>query len=39
MFALLKLLCLFQISSTYKVGIMYCRAGQSSEEEMYNNGE
>ncbi|XP_041352798.1 signal-induced proliferation-associated 1-like protein 2 isoform X2 [Gigantopelta aegis] len=25
------------ISSTYKVGIMYCQDGQSSEEEMYNN--
>ena len=25
------------ISSTYKVGIMYCQTGQSSEEEMYNN--
>ena len=28
----------FQISKTYKFGIMYCRAGQSSEEDMYNNG-
>ncbi|XP_076464270.1 signal-induced proliferation-associated 1-like protein 2 isoform X2 [Babylonia areolata] len=25
------------ICTNYKVGIMYCRAGQSSEEEMYNN--
>ncbi|GFS11746.1 signal-induced proliferation-associated 1-like protein 1 [Elysia marginata] len=25
------------ISNTYKVGIMYCKANQSSEEEMYNN--
>ncbi|KAL8613785.1 hypothetical protein ACOMHN_029642 [Nucella lapillus] len=25
------------ICTTYKVGIMYCRAGQNSEEEMYNN--
>ncbi|XP_054262184.1 signal-induced proliferation-associated 1-like protein 1 isoform X2 [Macrosteles quadrilineatus] len=25
------------LSSHYKVGIMYCRAGQSTEEEMYNN--
>ncbi|KAK3584588.1 hypothetical protein CHS0354_040292 [Potamilus streckersoni] len=25
------------IWSTYKVGIMYCKAGQSTEEEMYNN--
>lgn len=22
---------------TYKVGVMYCRAGQATEEEMYNN--
>ncbi|CAG5133751.1 unnamed protein product, partial [Candidula unifasciata] len=25
------------ISNTYKVGIMYCRSAQASEEEMYNN--
>ncbi|XP_075225356.1 signal-induced proliferation-associated 1-like protein 2 [Lycorma delicatula] len=25
------------LSSHYKVGIMYCRANQSTEEEMYNN--
>nr|KAG5714573.1 hypothetical protein BaRGS_007019 [Batillaria attramentaria] len=25
------------ICTTYKVGIMYCRGGQSTEEEMYNN--
>ncbi|XP_043243340.1 signal-induced proliferation-associated 1-like protein 2 [Amphibalanus amphitrite] len=25
------------IFNRYKVGIMYCRAGQSTEEEMYNN--
>ncbi|XP_059160500.1 signal-induced proliferation-associated 1-like protein 2 isoform X2 [Physella acuta] len=25
------------ISNTYKIGIMYCKAGQSTEEEMYNN--
>ncbi|XP_031341496.1 signal-induced proliferation-associated 1-like protein 1 isoform X1 [Photinus pyralis] len=25
------------LTSNYKVGVMYCRAGQSSEEEMYNN--
>ncbi|XP_064624047.1 signal-induced proliferation-associated 1-like protein 1 [Lineus longissimus] len=25
------------ISKTYKVGIMYCKAGQCTEEEMYNN--
>ncbi|KAH9491427.1 Signal-induced proliferation-associated 1-like protein 2 [Bulinus truncatus] len=26
-----------QISNTYKVGIVYCKSGQSTEEEMYNN--
>lgn len=33
------LVLLMQISNTYKVGIMYCKAAQASEEEMYNNGE
>ncbi|KAJ8946477.1 hypothetical protein NQ318_004523, partial [Aromia moschata] len=27
------------LTNHYKVGIMYCRAGQNSEEEMYNNEE
>jgi hypothetical protein len=27
------------IYNRYKVGIMYCRAGQSTEEQMYNNGK
>lgn len=27
------------LTSNYKVGIMYCKAEQSSEEEMYNNEE
>ncbi|PNF19182.1 hypothetical protein B7P43_G09603 [Cryptotermes secundus] len=27
------------LTNHYKVGIMYCRAGQASEEEMYNNEE
>ncbi|XP_046388548.1 signal-induced proliferation-associated 1-like protein 3 [Ischnura elegans] len=27
------------LTTHYKVGIMYCRAGQSTEEEMYNNEE
>ena len=27
------------LTTHYKVGIMYCRAGQASEEEMYNNEE
>lgn len=26
-----------QLSFQRKVGVMYCMAGQSSEEEMYNN--
>ena len=33
-------LCVFaapQLSFQVKVGVMYCRAGQSTEEEMYNN--
>ena len=24
---------------TYKIGLVYCKAGQKTEEEMYNNGE
>lgn len=27
------------IYTRYKVGVLYCRAGQSTEEDMYNNGE
>ncbi|XP_030745763.1 signal-induced proliferation-associated 1-like protein 1 isoform X1 [Sitophilus oryzae] len=27
------------LTNNYKVGIMYCKAGQSTEEEMYNNEE
>lgn len=27
------------LNNHYKVGVMYCKAGQSSEEEMYNNEE
>jgi len=27
------------LSQQYKVGVMYCRAGQTLEEEMYNNEE
>lgn len=30
-------LLLPQLSFQVKVGVMYCRAGQSTEEEMYNN--
>lgn len=25
------------LTNTYKVGVLYCRAGQSTEEQMYNN--
>ncbi|XP_041988303.1 signal-induced proliferation-associated 1-like protein 1 [Aricia agestis] len=28
-----------RLTRQYKVGVMYCRAGQSTEEEMYNNRE
>lgn len=28
-----------QLCRKHKVGILYCKAGQSSEEEMYNNEE
>lgn len=28
---------LFQLSFQHKIGILYCKAGQSTEEEMYNN--
>lgn len=28
---------LMQLNFQRKVGVMYCRAGQSSEEDMYNN--
>lgn len=33
------LFCLnvFQLSFQHKVGVLYCKAGQSTEEEMYNN--
>ncbi len=32
-------LCLvvLQLSFQHKVGVLYCKAGQSTEEEMYNN--
>lgn len=36
LFTSLYLLCP-QLNYQQKVGIMYCRAGQSTEEEMYNN--
>jgi len=28
-----------QSSKAYKIGIMFCRRGQATEEEMYNNGQ
>lgn len=28
-----------QLSQKHKVGVLLCRAGQSTEEEMYNNEE
>lgn len=33
------LLVISQVSNTYKIGVMYCKKGQSTEEEMYNNIE
>lgn len=37
--ASIKPLSPLQLCRKHKVGILYCRAGQSSEEEMYNNEE
>ena len=31
--------CLLQSSKAYKIGVMFCRCGQATEEEMYGNGE
>ena len=28
-----------QLNNMYKIGLLYCKEGQSLEEEMYNNGE
>lgn len=33
----LTLFVVFQLSFQHKIGILYCKAGQSTEEEMYNN--
>jgi len=30
---------LLQSSKAYKIGVMFCRRGQATEEEMYGNGE
>ena len=27
----------FIVTNQYKVGVLYCKEGQSTEEEMYNN--
>lgn len=27
----------FQLSFQHKIGVLYCKAGQSTEEDMYNN--
>ncbi len=35
----LSLCVSLQLSQKHKVGILLCRAGQSTEEEMYNNEE
>jgi hypothetical protein len=30
---------LLKVTRQHKIGILYCKAGQSTEEEMYNNGK
>ena len=32
-------LCVLQCCKSYKIGVMLCRSGQATEEEMYNNGQ
>ena len=27
-----------ELNNKYKIGVLYCKKGQTSEEEMYNNG-
>ena len=27
-----------ELSNKYKIGVLYCKKGQTTEEEMYNNG-
>ena len=27
------------LNNRYKIGVLYCKAGQTTEEEWYNNGE
>ena len=28
-----------ELNNKYKIGVLYCCKGQTTEEEMYNNGE
>lgn len=28
-----------ELTNKYKIGVLYCKAGQTSEEEWYNNGK
>ena len=28
-----------ELNSKYKIGVLYCKKGQTTEEEMYNNGK
>ena len=28
-----------ELNNKYKIGVLYCKKGQTTEEEMYNNGE
>lgn len=28
-----------ELNNKYKIGVMYCKPGQTTEEEMYNNGQ
>ena len=28
-----------ELNNKYKVGVLYCKAGQMTEEEWYNNGK
>lgn len=28
-----------ELSNRYKIGVLYCKPGDSTEEDLYNNGE
>ena len=28
-----------ELNNKYKIGVMYCKPGQNTEEDMYNNGQ